>query len=202
MNLAEIEFDINKIEDYLNTNFKRDSEISMRVSEYLETLKNEYGLVESPIPSSKHSDKITLNIKLNKEGYPFFNIQMFSDNKISELKKVIESHYKFNIAVDRLILKNESKISLFNDESLETCGINNNDEILVDCKSMSPRVTAETEYRCPKGLLRIAHSKTFPMNRYDLIVLALHSFMLDDSFVCLDELPNSVPGFAPSLRGP
>jgi hypothetical protein len=45
-------------------------------------------------------------------------------------------------------------------------------------------------------------SGCFPHNPFEAVILSAHYFLLSSTdLVCLTETPNSVPGFAPSVRG-
>ena len=51
-----------------------------------------------------------------------------------------------------------------------------------------------------KGLDRWNLSQFVPNSVEEKVILACHCFALDSGFTCLEEMKNSTPGFAPSLR--
>jgi hypothetical protein len=50
------------------------------------------------------------------------------------------------------------------------------------------------------GLSRWDISIYSPNSSFECVIFGIHCFMLDSGFICLEEMKNSVPGFAPSIR--
>ena len=50
------------------------------------------------------------------------------------------------------------------------------------------------------GIQRITTNNLWPSNSREALYLVLHSFMLDEGFICIVELKSTVPGFAPPVR--
>ena len=62
----------------------------------------------------------------------------------------------------------------------------------------------ETENRMQTAATDTAHAKNdhHPCSQdYESIIIAIHKTMCEEKFICIYEKPNSVPGFAPAVRG-
>ena len=59
---------------------------------------------------------------------------------------------------------------------------------------------AKLEGLSVKGLDRWNVAQFQPSSEFERIILACHCYALDCGFVCLEEMKNNTPGFAPSLR--
>jgi len=50
------------------------------------------------------------------------------------------------------------------------------------------------------GLDRISNNNLWPSSAREALFLIVHSFMLDEGFICIVEMKSTVPGFAPPVR--
>jgi hypothetical protein len=50
------------------------------------------------------------------------------------------------------------------------------------------------------GLDRISNNNLWPSSPREALFLIVHSFMLDEGFICIVEMKSTVPGFAPPVR--
>lgn len=114
---------------------------------------------------------------------------------MESLKKSIEELTGASYSVERILLKRTGKAwGMFDWKTIEQCDMKNNDELVVDCKNLNENLK-------PKGLDRISASGLIAQSTFQFIALAIHAFLLDEEFIAVAELPNAVPGFAPSLKG-
>lgn len=136
-----------------------------------------------------------------------------------DLKSMIESSLERPINFARIRVTRTGQVfSTFDSSTLESCGIQNNDVLSAELASTGTTGSAPATSTSsstsnqnqsqgnnaskapPSPLSRMVPSGIWPANRFQAILLALHCCMLDSGFVCVAEVPSSVPGFAPPLR--
>lgn len=88
------------------------------------------------------------------------------------------------------------------EQSLKSRTSTVNSTVCTNLSSSSASSTASSTTSPPPlfGSNRVLTSVTQISNATEALPLLLHAIMLDAGFVCVTEVPNSVPGFAPALR--
>jgi len=144
-----------------------------------------------------------------------------------ELVRLIEENLEGSFRVSRCRFGvGNSILQVFDDRTLLACGIQSNDVLVVEGSSFSATtMTAATSSSSSSSLPQQQQRQQqqqqqqsqiavvtgldrwkfrgglWPRSRFEAFVLALHCFMLDEGFVCIEEVQNSsAPGFAPPLR--
>ena len=158
------------------------------------------------------ADMITLKVLVNPTNYAYtisdasniIEVQVTPSESISVFSKSLEDlvfgQLRFAVTVDRLRVRRTGKVwSSSSTKTLHECEIIHLDEIIVDCRSC-----IDIEELSPISdplLQRMNLFNIVPSTPLELLSLALHSFMIDKGFIPVVELPNTVPGFAPSIKG-
>jgi len=140
------------------------------------------------------------------------NLEKFDDETVSmsltilpnqtmeQLKREIDMKqtYRPHLKVYRIEnFRTGTKCYLFDSVTVASFGLMDGDKIHVVClpQKSSESITLEsTVYRLDG--INSAGSR----NDLEVLIAAIHYFLLNKSFICIYEQPNSVPGFAPSLR--
>jgi hypothetical protein len=92
------------------------------------------------------------------------------------------------------LLRSGNAFSEFDNTSLESCGIINNDVISLE----------DVIYSNTNGIpsiSRISTSGILPETSLQFFVMLSHAIMLDMKFICTFETPSTVKGFAPARFG-
>ena len=125
------------------------------------------------------------------------NISLNSSSTLNDVKSLVENQPQSAI-VERIKVKRTGRAwTQFDSRPLSLCEIVNGDELLVEC-------TAKAQKQFDKaitGLSRMEKCGVKLTSDLELLIAAVHCFILDQGFVSVMELPSTVPGFAPSLRG-
>lgn len=132
-----------------------------------------------------------------------------------ELKALIESSLDKPLEISRIRVASTGQAwGVFDDKTLAACSIQSNDVLTVDSataassssssSSSSSRAFAPASSQAAASaaspLSRVTAAGLWPANRFQAVLLALHCSMLEAGFVCVAEVPSSVPGFAPPVR--
>lgn len=166
--------------------------------------------------SSKLSNELlTLKIHLNYTNYSavlssdstsIINVQVLPSESIYGLCKKVEDTvfgcFRSRVIVERVSNRRTNRAwSSNNTKCLQECDITNLDEITVDCRSCSIIDVVELSPVSDPFLQRLNQFNIIPSTPLELLCLALHSLMIDEQFIPVVELPNTVAGFAPSIKG-
>jgi len=141
------------------------------------------------------------------------NLEKFDDETVSlslivlpnqtmeHLKREIDMKqtYRPNLKVYRIEnFRTGTKCYVFDSVTVASFGLLDGDKIHVVC--LPQKITAPTTLESTVYSLE-GISTAGSRNDFEVLIAAIHYFLLDNSFICVYEQPNSVPGFAPSLRG-
>lgn len=142
------------------------------------------------------SDGITLVLRFNNTNLrELKSIQVSPDATLAVVKQQIEAITGPAYCAERIQVRRTGKaFGQFDEKTIVQCEIKHNDELVVECKNINENFN-------PTGMERVTASGVTFSSEFQLICLALHAFMLDEGYVAVLELPNAVPGFAPSLKG-
>ena len=193
----EIAKELNLLKLFSSSNLRAGSVVSSRVDELIREISEEVKAKTRLSGNAKRSgDSITIILFIGLLGYKDPRpLQVLPTTTLSQLKLEIEKITGSNFATERIKVKRTGKaLGQFDTKTLGECEIKDRDEILVDCRNVN-------EVLNPTGVDRIATSGIQPKTACELLVLALHAFMLDEEFITVVQLPSSVPGFAPSIKG-
>ena len=178
----------NNTEDNSNTNM----EVDAKLSNELLTLK-------------VHLNYTNYCAVLSNNSTSIIDLQVLPSESIQGLCKKVEDvvfvRFRSRIIVERVSIRRTSRAwSNSSTKSLQECDIGHLDEITVDCRSCSIDVVELSPISDP-FLQRLNQFNTIPCTPLELLSLALHSLMIDEQFIPVVELPNTVAGFAPSIKG-
>lgn len=197
MNVAatEIDTELELLRNFAAVQLRKGSFVSEKVNDLILQAAREKARM-FPAASTLPSDSIALRLRINITGFnDIRTINVKTGSSMESLKKSIESLTGPGYSVDRVLLKRTGRAwGMFDWKSIEQCEIKNNDELVVDCKNLNENLN-------PKGLERISASGLIAQSTFQFVALAIHAFLLDEGFTAVAELPNAVPGFAPSLKG-
>jgi hypothetical protein len=123
------------------------------------------------------------------------SVELSPGSTLLELKKEIEKSIGQMYTVERILVRRTGKAwGSFDTKTLAQCEIKNGDELVVDGKSADVANNL-------RGQARVISSGIVASSPFARLALALHAFLLDLEFVTVVEMPSTVPGFAPSLKG-
>lgn len=160
------------------------------------------------------NELLTLKVHLNYTNYcavlsnnstSIIDLQVLPSESIQGLCKKVEDvvfgRFRSRVIVERVSIRRTSRAwSNSSTKCLQECDIGHLDEITVDCRSCSIDVVELSPISDP-FLQRLNQFNTIPCTPLELLSLALHSLMIDEQFIPVVELPNTVAGFAPSIKG-
>lgn len=194
--ISEVEAELALLKTFANTSLRKGSFVYEKVQDLLAQADREKArlAVLAAVPAS--SDSITLRVRINITGFnDVRTLEVKKGSSLESLKRSIDAVTGAGYSAERVLLKRTGKAwGTFDSKSIEQCEMKNNDEIVVDCKNLNENLN-------PTGLERIPASGLVPQSTFQLLALAFHAFMLDEGFIAVVELPNAMPGFAPSLKG-
>ena len=131
------------------------------------------------------------NNKVNGE-----ELKLFNEFVVSKLRKDGVLSKRLLSLIDEINKESKSNSSsvFLNSKSAVSpyiTVVKNNDNI----------ISKEDVLSAPFGIERLVfHNADAPHSLYESLILLLHCFLIDAEFICVYEQPNSVPGFAPSLK--
>lgn len=142
---------------------------------------------------------------LSSNSTSIIDLQVLPSESIQGLCKKVEDvvfgRFRSRVIVERVSNRRTSRAwSNSSIKCLQECDIGHLDEITVDCRSCSIDVVELSPVIDP-FLQRLNQFNTIPCTPLELLSLALHSLMIDEQFIPVVELPNTVAGFAPSIKG-
>lgn len=160
------------------------------------------------------NELLTLKVHLNYTNYcavlssnstSIIDLQVLPSESIQGLCKKVEDivfgRFRSRVIVERVSIRRTNRAwSNSSTKCLQECDIGHLDEITVDCRSCSIDVVELSPVSHP-FLQRLNQFNTIPCTPLELLSLALHSLMIDEQFIPVVELPNTVAGFAPSIKG-
>lgn len=160
------------------------------------------------------NELLSLKVHLNYTNYcavlsnnstSIIDLQVLPSESIQGLCKKVEDvvfgRFRSRVIVERVSIRRTSRAwSNSSTKCLQECDIGHLDEITVDCRSCSIDVVELSPISDP-FLQRLNQFNTIPCTPLELLSLALHSLMIDEQFIPVVELPNTVAGFAPSIKG-
>jgi hypothetical protein len=168
---------------------------------------------------SQHSAANTttsLRLKIKADGQTVVLASVSPSTSMRELKALIESSLDKPLEISRIRVASTGQAwGVFDEKSLASCSIQSNDVLTVDSataaatslsSSSSSRAFAPASSQAAAAastaspLSRVTAAGLWPSNRFQTVLLALHCSMLEAGFVCVAEVPSSVPGFAPPVR--
>ena len=198
----EVEKELRALKAFADANLKRGSFVSDKVEDLIVQATREHAkLLKSNAGAAsvfvKGNDSgMNLILLINHPGFKEpRTISVERTTSLAVLKGNIQTITGPTMNAERIKVRRTGKAwGDFDEKTLEQCEIRDKDEIVVDCKLTNENLN-------PKGVQRLENSGITPKSPFELVVLALHCFLLDEDFVAVVELPNSVPGFAPSLKG-
>jgi hypothetical protein len=196
----EIQLEVQLLKQFAASSLKQGSVVSNKVKALVSALETELARQPKPVrvpdTSLRSSGNFQVTLLINLSGFKDpVPIDASASTTLLELKTKIEGITGPSLSTERIKVRRTGKaFGEFDSKSLMMCEIIAGDEIVVDCKNTLEMVN-------PVGLERIINSGLQPKSSLELLALALHAFMLDWKFVPIVELANSVPGFAPSVKG-
>lgn len=193
---SEVDTELELLRSFANTSLRKGSFIYEKVNDLLAQAAREKARLMVAAASTPPSDTITLRLRINIPGFnEVRSIEVKKGSSMESLKRSIETVTGAGYSADRVQSKRTGKAwGTFDSKNIEQSEIKHNDELVVECKNLNENLN-------PKGLERILTSSLVPQSTFQFVALALHAFMLDEDFITVTELPNSTPGFAPSLKG-
>jgi hypothetical protein len=196
----EIQLEVQLLKQFAASSLKQGSVVSNKVKALVSAVERELASQQKPVPvpvtNLRSSGNFQVTLLINLSGFKDpVQIDASASTTLLELKTKIEGITGPSLATERIKVRRTGKaFGEFDSKSLMLCEIIAGDEIVVDCKNTLEMVN-------PVGLERIINSGLQPKSSFELLALALHAFMLDWKFVPIVELANTVPGFAPSVKG-
>lgn len=193
---SEVDTELELLRSFANTSLRKGSFIYEKVNDLLAQAAREKARLTVAAASTLPSDTITLRLRINIPGFnEVRSVDVKKGSSMESLKRSIETVTGAGYSADRVQSKRTGKAwGTFDSKSIEQCEMKHNDELVVECKNLNENLN-------PKGLERILTSGLVPQSTFQFVALTLHAFMLDEDFITVTELPNSTPGFAPSLKG-
>lgn len=143
-----------------------------------------------PIPAANSGVLLILTIQVLNQKSATIEVRdsmtlalfrLLSESSLGKLKTPITT---------MLINRSGLVLDRFDDKTLFDCGIKNLDTITLD---FQPRVM--------RGVRRAYASGLTPHSNFQMIVLALHAFMLDEQFETVVELYDMIGAFVPTCKG-
>ena len=152
-----------------------------------------------------HLNYINYCAVLSSDSTSIIDLQVLPSESIHGLCKKVEDvvfgRLRSRVIIERVSVRRTSRAwSNSSTKCLQECDIGHLDEITVDCKSCSIDVVELSPVSDP-FLQRLNQFNTIPSTPLELLSLALHSLMIDEQFIPVVELPNTIAGFAPSIKG-
>ena len=175
--------------------------------------------------NSSDSSESTLRLKVFVHGNTIFLTGLSSNTTMERLVEEIRQSMDAapNFIISRIrVTRTNSAYGHFDGRSIASCDIKDRDYLVCDAhrienvnnrananhSNISNSSSSGTYNSGDAGsspalqALPQAFGPAIPDNCtfIQAIALLLHSIMLESGFVCLEEVPNSVPGFAPAMR--
>ena len=194
--MSEVETELALLRTFANTSLRKGSFIYEKVHDLLAQADREKARLAVMAAAQTPSDSITLRVRINITGFnDARTLEIKKGSSLELLKRSIDALTGTGYSAERVLLKRTGKAwGTFDSKSIEQCEMKNNDEIVVDCKNLNENLN-------PTGLDRIPASGLVPQSTFQFLALTFHAYMLDEGFIAVAELPNAMPGFAPSLKG-
>ena len=196
--MNEVEYELNLLKNFADSKLKKGSFVYDKVEDLIAQARREQTrLMQNQQKAETGTAKfVRLIIRINSPVVTEpKTIQVPIGCTMEALRTAIVASTGPNIVPDRVVVRRIGKAwGQFDQRTIDQCDIKSGDELIVDVKNASENTNV-------KGLERIAVSGISATNPTQTISLALHSFMLDLDFLSVVEIPSSVPGFAPSLKG-
>lgn len=194
----EVDKELNLLKGFADANLRNGSFVFEKVQDLISQASRENARHIASLQGAGKmpSDTITVVLRINvphvREPK---SIQVSPSTSLLLLKREIEAITGPSYSAERVQVRRTGKaFGQFDDKTVAQCDMKNNDEVVVDCKNLNENLN-------PRGMERVTASGVTFTSEFQLLALALHAFMLDEDFVAVVELPNAVPGFAPSLKG-
>jgi hypothetical protein len=196
--MDEVSIEIELLRRFVEENLRRGSFVFEKVQDLVLQAQREHARhlqqsanrkVEAPTTCKL---MVRFNIPTIREPR---SVELAPEGTLLELKREIEKSIGQTYTVERILVRRTGKAwGSFDTKTLAQCEIKNGDELLVDGKS------AEVSNNV-RGQARVSASGVVAPTAFARLSLALHAFLLDMEFVTVVEMPSTVPGFAPSLKG-
>jgi hypothetical protein len=198
--MSEVEQELNLLKDFAEQRLRKGSFVYDKVQDLLSQASREHSRhLQQSQPKSAPSEPMTIALAIRAD-HPAIrdqrSINVPASLTMEQLKHRIEQEFAGSYAIERVLVKRTGRAyGTWDGKTLNQCEIRNGDELAVSCKAAG-ELSAGL-----KGTARLSSSGVKANNDAEYLALALHSFMLDMEFTGVVELPSTVPGFAPSLKG-
>lgn len=190
---VETRGELKRLEEFANT-LKKGSVVHSKIVPVIAAITRDLATHDSQSKNEVWALKLQVTVGTT---VGLRNIALNKTSTLIDIKSLVENQPQA-LSVDRIKVKRTGRAwTQFDTRTIVDCEIINGDELLIDC-------TAKAQKQFDKnvtGLARIENCDVKLNAAIDLLVAAIHCFILDLGFTCVMELPSTVPGFAPSLRG-
>lgn len=145
----------------------------------------------------------TLRIKVRfSDGLVAILANLSSTMSLSDLKTQIEDSKDGPFQLLKLLLvRTNTDITGFDDTSLVDAGVCNNDVFIAEGNCSALASMSVQQSSSPPAFEILASSNLQYSCAEEVFFVGLHCCLLEEGMICMVEMPNSVPGFAPSLKG-